>query len=78
MAVNSKDLDAIPEPLFSGVLRCLQLLKKSPKLGGRMLGRITGYRSAVVSLFEIVYRFRPEDARELAYTRDCRRRASKR
>jgi len=69
-----EDLDAIAEPLFSRVIHRLEVLKEYPELGAVMGGPFSGYRSAVVDLFRVVYRLLPKDVIEVAYVRDCRRR----
>lgn len=69
-----EELTAISEPLFSRVLRRLELLRKYPELGAFMPGPCADMRSTVVDNFRIVYRLLPDGVIEVAYVRDCRRR----
>lgn len=68
-----EDLDGIREPLFSRVVKRLRTLKDYPEIGGPMAGPFSGYRSAVVELFRIIYRNTPGGVLKVAYVRDCRR-----
>ena len=68
------DLHAISDPLFSKVVKRLEVLREFPEMGGPMAGPFAGYRSTVVELFRIVYRLLPSETIEIAYIRDCRRR----
>jgi plasmid stabilization system protein ParE len=68
-----EDLLAISDPLFSRVVRRLELLRKFPELGGLMPKPCADMRSTVVEFFRIVYRLRADGVIEVAYIRDCRR-----
>ncbi|HEX4047635.1 MAG TPA: type II toxin-antitoxin system RelE/ParE family toxin [Elusimicrobiota bacterium] len=69
-----EDLSAISDPLFSRVLRRLDLLKKFPELGALLPDPHADMRSTVVDNFRIVYRLLANGAIEINYIRDCRRR----
>lgn len=69
-----EDLDSISDPLFSAIIRRLEVLKEYPEMGAPMAGPYAGYRSTVVELFRVVYRLLPSQTIEVAYIRDCRRR----
>jgi len=68
-----EDLAAISDPLFSRVLRRLELLKRFPEFGALLPEPLSDTRSTVVDNFRIVYRLLPDGVIEVAYVRDCRR-----
>jgi len=68
-----EDLDAIHDPILSGIIQRLEALKLYPKMGVSMTGPFMGYRTVVVDFFRIIYRIRKTDTIEVAYVRDCRR-----
>jgi plasmid stabilization system protein ParE len=68
-----EDLDAVYDPVFSRIVRRLQLLERLPELGPPMIGPFSGYRSTVVAMFRVVYRVLPNGVVEIAYIRHCRR-----
>jgi plasmid stabilization system protein ParE len=68
-----EDLTTISEPLFSRVVRRLELLKKFPELGAFLPDPHTDMRSTVVENFRIVYRLLANGVIEINYIRDCRR-----
>lgn len=73
--LQAKDeLSEISDPLFSRVLRRLELLKKFPELGAFLPEPHSDMRSTVVENFRIVYRLLANGVIEINYIRDCRRR----
>lgn len=69
-----RDLDAIEDPLLGRIARRLEVLVEFPELGARFPGRNADFRSTVVDFFRVVYRLKP-GVLQIAYIRDCRRRA---
>jgi len=68
-----EDLDEIEDPMFSRLLKKIQLLAEFPQLGSAMVGSYIGYRCLVVDFFRIVYRVIGNKAIEVAYVRHGRR-----
>ncbi len=65
---------AISDPLFSRVVRRLEVLKEFPELGAPMPKPGSDMRSTVVENFRVVYQLCADGVIEIAYIRDCRRR----
>jgi plasmid stabilization system protein ParE len=67
-----KDLRAIADPLFSKIVRKLQLLRQFPEMGAPMAGPFEGWRAIPVGIFRIIYHVAPRGI-EIAYIRHCKR-----
>ena len=68
-----EDLDEIYDPLFSEIIKRIELLKEYTYWGAPMDGPFTGYRSFIVGIFRVIYKIVKEERIEIAYIRHCRR-----
>ncbi|MBI3406308.1 MAG: type II toxin-antitoxin system RelE/ParE family toxin [Acidobacteria bacterium] len=71
-AEAAADLDNISDPLFSAILKRLQLLQQNPEMGQAMFGAYRGLRATPVGIFRIIYRVTSRGV-EIVYIRHCKR-----
>ncbi len=68
-----EELLSLHDPLFSKIIRRIELLKTYPQLGPLMTGPFESYRSLVVDFYRIYYRLLSDGEIVVTHLRDCRR-----
>ena len=68
-----EDLDAIRNPLFTEIIKRLEILREYSYWGSAMDGPFLGYRSFVIGLFRVIYKIVSDELIEIASIRHCSR-----
>ena len=74
----AEELECLYDPLYSRVLKKIDLLLRFPHMGAEMFDAFSGYRSLVAEPYRIIYQVVGEKRIEIAFLFHAKRESKKR